>query len=137
MNKNKCEEMSLRLRTDDLKGFRKYQSIKKTLLHEHFFLKINNLHIFSFLDTKTPSEAPTSFQHQHHLRHLPSPPPLFSILPSVSPSPNLHLAQLSLFEAGNNGDLPLIALIVVCFCCMPPSHVHSGAIIFFVFALIA
>lgn len=28
------EEISLRLRTDDLKGFRKYESIKKTLLHE-------------------------------------------------------------------------------------------------------
>ncbi|KVI10653.1 hypothetical protein Ccrd_010941 [Cynara cardunculus var. scolymus] len=34
LNKNKGEEISLRLRTDDLKGFRKYQSIKKTLLHE-------------------------------------------------------------------------------------------------------
>ncbi|KAI7734805.1 hypothetical protein M8C21_017778 [Ambrosia artemisiifolia] len=33
-NKNHGEEISLRLRTDDLKGFRKYQSIKKTLLHE-------------------------------------------------------------------------------------------------------
>ncbi|CAH1413550.1 unnamed protein product [Lactuca virosa] len=88
-------------------------------------------------DTNTSSEAPTFFQRQHHLRHLPSPPPLFSILPSVSPSSNLHLAQLSLFEAGNNGDLPLIALIVVCFFCMSPSYVHSGAIVFFVFALIA
>ncbi|XP_021735251.1 uncharacterized protein LOC110701943 isoform X2 [Chenopodium quinoa] len=34
LNKNQGEEISLRLRTDDLKGFRKYQSIKKTLLHE-------------------------------------------------------------------------------------------------------
>ncbi|XP_062107289.1 uncharacterized protein LOC133818439 [Humulus lupulus] len=33
-NKNNGEEISLRLRTDDLKGFRKYESIKKTLLHE-------------------------------------------------------------------------------------------------------
>ncbi|KAG9132222.1 hypothetical protein Leryth_017074 [Lithospermum erythrorhizon] len=33
-NKNHGEEISLRLRTDDLRGFRKYQSIKKTLLHE-------------------------------------------------------------------------------------------------------
>ncbi|GAB2274958.1 hypothetical protein Dimus_009727 [Dionaea muscipula] len=33
-NKNHGEEISLRLRTDDLKGFRKYGSIKKTLLHE-------------------------------------------------------------------------------------------------------
>lgn len=31
---NRGEEISLRLRTDDLKGFRKYESIKKTLLHE-------------------------------------------------------------------------------------------------------
>lgn len=31
---NHGEEISLRLRTDDLKGFRKYESIKKTLLHE-------------------------------------------------------------------------------------------------------
>lgn len=33
-NKNHGEEISLRLRTDDLEGFRKYESIKKTLLHE-------------------------------------------------------------------------------------------------------
>ncbi|KAK2979021.1 hypothetical protein RJ640_013655 [Escallonia rubra] len=33
-NMNHGEEISLRLRTDDLKGFRKYDSIKKTLLHE-------------------------------------------------------------------------------------------------------
>ncbi|KAG1363840.1 Ubiquitin and WLM domain-containing metalloprotease [Cocos nucifera] len=33
-NKNHGEEISLRLRTDDLKGFRKYKSIKETLLHE-------------------------------------------------------------------------------------------------------
>ncbi|KAF9606712.1 hypothetical protein IFM89_027756 [Coptis chinensis] len=34
LNKNHGEEISLRLRTDDLKGLRKYESIKKTLLHE-------------------------------------------------------------------------------------------------------
>ncbi|XP_008811148.2 uncharacterized protein LOC103722385 [Phoenix dactylifera] len=33
-NKNQGEEISLRLRTDNLKGFRKYESIKGTLLHE-------------------------------------------------------------------------------------------------------
>ncbi|CAI9090130.1 OLC1v1024834C1 [Oldenlandia corymbosa var. corymbosa] len=33
-NKNHGEEISLRLRTDDLKGFRKYESIKMTLCHE-------------------------------------------------------------------------------------------------------
>ena len=39
---NHGEEISLRLRTDDLKGFRKYESIKKTLLHElvSFIIKI-------------------------------------------------------------------------------------------------
>lgn len=31
---NKGEEISLRLRTDDLSGFRKYESIRNTLLHE-------------------------------------------------------------------------------------------------------
>ena len=46
MLQNQGEEISLRLRTDDLKGFRKYQSIKKTLLHElvsFFFLKRKTL----------------------------------------------------------------------------------------------
>eukprot|EP00210_Caulerpa_lentillifera_P006496 g6206.t1 len=33
-NVNKGQEISLRLRTDDLKGFRKYLSIRKTLIHE-------------------------------------------------------------------------------------------------------
>jgi hypothetical protein len=33
-NKNRGQEISLRLRTDDLQGFRKYESIKMTLLHE-------------------------------------------------------------------------------------------------------
>mmetsp|Transcript_28966 Transcript_28966/g.55463 ORF Transcript_28966/g.55463 Transcript_28966/m.55463 type:complete len:781 (+) Transcript_28966:105-2447(+) len=33
-NKNKGEEISLRLRTDDMKGFRKYSVILKTVLHE-------------------------------------------------------------------------------------------------------
>eukprot|EP00898_Chlorokybus_atmophyticus_P003826 jgi/Chlat1/4444/Chrsp29S04398 len=33
-NKNRGQEISLRLRTDDLRGFRKYDSIRKTLLHE-------------------------------------------------------------------------------------------------------
>lgn len=46
---NQGEEISLRLRTDDLKGFRKYQSIKKTLLHElvsFFFVKEKNIVLF-------------------------------------------------------------------------------------------
>ncbi|GAQ92260.1 Protein involved in sister chromatid separation and/or segregation [Klebsormidium nitens] len=33
-NRNRGAEISLRLRTDDLAGFRKYDSIRKTLLHE-------------------------------------------------------------------------------------------------------
>lgn len=33
-NRNRGAEISLRLRTDDLAGFRKYNSIRKTLLHE-------------------------------------------------------------------------------------------------------
>mmetsp|Transcript_5155 Transcript_5155/g.6237 ORF Transcript_5155/g.6237 Transcript_5155/m.6237 type:complete len:332 (-) Transcript_5155:124-1119(-) len=34
VNKNKGQEISLRIRTDDLKGFRKYLSIKEVLCHE-------------------------------------------------------------------------------------------------------
>jgi len=33
-NVNKGQEISLRLRTDDLKGFRKYETIRDTLIHE-------------------------------------------------------------------------------------------------------
>ncbi|XP_020157526.1 uncharacterized protein [Aegilops tauschii subsp. strangulata] len=47
-NKNMGEEISLRLRTDDLKGFRKYESIKKTLLHElaHMVHSEHDAHFF-------------------------------------------------------------------------------------------
>jgi hypothetical protein len=46
-NKNRGEEISLRLRTDDLRGFRKYESIKKTLLHELVFhFTLHNLCLF-------------------------------------------------------------------------------------------
>ena len=34
LNTNKGQKIELRLRTDDLQGFRKIQSIKKTLYHE-------------------------------------------------------------------------------------------------------
>lgn len=34
VNVNRGQEISLRLRTDDLKGFRKYDSIRQTLIHE-------------------------------------------------------------------------------------------------------
>ncbi|XP_047081076.1 uncharacterized protein LOC124691814 [Lolium rigidum] len=48
-NKNMGEEISLRLRTDDLKGFRKYESIKKTLLHElaHMVHSEHDAHFFA------------------------------------------------------------------------------------------
>jgi hypothetical protein len=45
---NRGQEISLRLRTDDLKGFRKYESIKKTLLHE----LVSFLRICASLDLK-------------------------------------------------------------------------------------
>ncbi|KAJ0113715.1 hypothetical protein Patl1_01910 [Pistacia atlantica] len=46
VNKNHGEEISLRLRTDDLKGFRKYERIKKTLLHE--LMIVEELIVFLF-----------------------------------------------------------------------------------------
>jgi hypothetical protein len=57
-NMNKGQEISLRLRTDDLKGFRRYDSIRLTLIHElahmvcfrfffvFFFRFINYYHVF-------------------------------------------------------------------------------------------
>ncbi|KAL3679840.1 hypothetical protein R1sor_022796 [Riccia sorocarpa] len=57
-NKNRGEEISLRLRTDDLKGFRKYDSIKKTLLHELAHM-VHDEHDEKFhaLDKKLNEEA--------------------------------------------------------------------------------
>ncbi|KAK9151505.1 hypothetical protein Syun_009814 [Stephania yunnanensis] len=57
-NKNHGEEISLRLRTDDLKGFRKYESIKKTLLHELAHM-VHSEHDANFyaLDKKLNEEA--------------------------------------------------------------------------------
>ncbi|CAH2079511.1 unnamed protein product [Thlaspi arvense] len=57
-NKNQGEEISLRLRTDDLKGFRKYQSIKKTLLHElaHMVYTEHDEHFYA-LDRQLNKEA--------------------------------------------------------------------------------
>jgi hypothetical protein len=43
------EEISLRLRTDDLKGFRKYESIKKTLLHELVCIDLSSLKTCKYL----------------------------------------------------------------------------------------
>ena len=34
VNINRGQEISLRLRTDDLRGFRRYDSIRQTLCHE-------------------------------------------------------------------------------------------------------
>ncbi|GFP96132.1 ubiquitin and wlm domain-containing metalloprotease spcc1442.07c [Phtheirospermum japonicum] len=60
MNKNCGEEISLRLRTDDLKGFRKYESIKKTLLHElaHMVFSEHDSNFYA-LDSQLNKEAAT------------------------------------------------------------------------------
>ncbi|XP_068668286.1 uncharacterized protein [Aristolochia californica] len=57
-NKNHGEEISLRLRTDDLKGFRKYESIKKTLLHElaHMVFSEHDANFYA-LDRQLNQEA--------------------------------------------------------------------------------
>ncbi|XP_058787200.1 uncharacterized protein LOC131661619 isoform X1 [Vicia villosa] len=57
-NKNHGEEISLRLRTDDLKGFRKYESIKKTLLHElaHMIYSEHDANFYA-LDKQLNQEA--------------------------------------------------------------------------------
>nr|XP_027190362.1 uncharacterized protein LOC101491364 isoform X6 [Cicer arietinum] len=57
-NKNCGEEISLRLRTDDLKGFRKYESIKKTLLHElaHMIYSEHDANFYA-LDRQLNQEA--------------------------------------------------------------------------------
>ncbi|KAE8075602.1 hypothetical protein FH972_014298 [Carpinus fangiana] len=57
-NKNHGEEISLRLRTDDLKGFRKYESIKKTLLHEfaHMVYSEHDANFYA-LDNQLNQEA--------------------------------------------------------------------------------
>ncbi|KAL8506848.1 hypothetical protein ACS0TY_017662 [Phlomoides rotata] len=59
-NKNHGEEISLRLRTDDLKGFRKYESIKKTLLHElaHMVFSEHDSKFYA-LDSQLNKEAAT------------------------------------------------------------------------------
>ncbi|CAA2993176.1 Hypothetical predicted protein [Olea europaea subsp. europaea] len=60
VNKNHGEEISLRLRTDDLKGFRKYESIKKTLLHElaHMVYSEHDARFYA-LDKQLNKEAAT------------------------------------------------------------------------------
>ncbi|XP_052178766.1 uncharacterized protein LOC127792341 [Diospyros lotus] len=59
-NMNHGEEISLRLRTDDLKGFRKYESIKKTLLHElaHMVYSEHDANFYA-LDKQLNQEAAT------------------------------------------------------------------------------
>ncbi|XP_059276943.1 uncharacterized protein LOC132031098 isoform X1 [Lycium ferocissimum] len=58
-NKNHGEEISLRLRTDDLKGFRKYDSIKKTLLHElaHMVHSEHDVNFYGLLKQLTEEAA--------------------------------------------------------------------------------
>ncbi|CAA0837093.1 Unknown protein [Striga hermonthica] len=57
-NQNHGEEISLRLRTDDLKGFRKYESIKKILLHElaHMVYSEHDSNFYA-LDSQLNKEA--------------------------------------------------------------------------------
>ncbi|CAK8536987.1 unnamed protein product [Lathyrus sativus] len=57
-NKNHGEEISLRLRTDDLKGFGKYESIKKTLQHElaHMIYSEHDANFYA-LDKQLNQEA--------------------------------------------------------------------------------
>ncbi|CBI28887.3 unnamed protein product, partial [Vitis vinifera] len=79
VNKNHGEEISLRLRTDDLKGFRKYESIKKTLLHElaHMVYSEHDANFYALdkqlnqeaasLDwTKSRSHTLSGHQHSEH-----------------------------------------------------------------------
>ena len=42
VNKNKGQEISLRLRTDDLRGFRTYDAIMRTMLHEFTHMEISD-----------------------------------------------------------------------------------------------
>ncbi|XP_075477035.1 uncharacterized protein LOC142518200 isoform X2 [Primulina tabacum] len=60
VNKNHGEEISLRLRTDDFHGFRKYESIKKTLLHElaHMVYSDHDANFYA-LDSQLNKEAAT------------------------------------------------------------------------------
>lgn len=53
-NVNAGQEISLRLRTDDLKGFRRYDRIRETLCHELAHM-VHSEHDANF---KVPSEAP-------------------------------------------------------------------------------
>ncbi|CAI8597919.1 unnamed protein product [Vicia faba] len=57
-NENHGDEISLRLRTDDFKGFRKYESIKKTLLHElaHMIYSEHDANFYA-LDKQLNQEA--------------------------------------------------------------------------------
>ena len=41
-NKNRGQEISLRLRTDDLRGFRKYDAIMRTMLHELAHMEVDD-----------------------------------------------------------------------------------------------
>eukprot|EP00850_Spirogloea_muscicola_P023673 SM000376S13705 [mRNA] locus=s376:65225:69644:- [translate_table: standard] len=73
-NKNRGEEISLRLRTDNLAGFRKYISIKKTLLHElaHMVHDEHDVHFKAF-DSQLNKEVETldwTRQSSHYLGGL-------------------------------------------------------------------
>ncbi|CAI5537411.1 unnamed protein product [Closterium sp. Naga37s-1] len=60
-NKNRGEEVCLRLRTDDLRGFRKYLAIRRTLIHELAHMEVDEHNAqFKALDSKLSKEVEAS-----------------------------------------------------------------------------
>ncbi|CAI7898508.1 unnamed protein product, partial [Closterium sp. NIES-53] len=60
-NKNRGEEVCLRLRTDDLKGFRKYLAIRRTLIHELAHMEVDDHNAqFKALDSQLSKEVEAS-----------------------------------------------------------------------------
>ncbi|GJP59275.1 hypothetical protein CLOP_g10175 [Closterium sp. NIES-67] len=57
-NKNHGEEVCLRLRTDDLRGFRKYLAIRRTLVHELAHMEVDDHNAqFKALDSQLSKEV--------------------------------------------------------------------------------
>ncbi|CAI5489974.1 unnamed protein product [Closterium sp. Naga37s-1] len=60
-NKNRGEEVCLRLRTDDLRGFRKYLAIRRTLIHELAHMEVDDHNAqFKALDSQLSKEVEAS-----------------------------------------------------------------------------
>ncbi|CAI5464203.1 unnamed protein product [Closterium sp. Yama58-4] len=60
-NKNRGEEVCLRLRTDDLRGFRKYLAIRRTLIHELAHMEVDEHNAqFKALDSQLSKEVEAS-----------------------------------------------------------------------------